>query len=277
MTSIPEKLHKGEKSALMTHNYLMQEYVQKEKSLNQIARGIGCSKKLVLLNIQKHKIPTRSNALARHIRSRRNFTLDRNIKNYFDGLILGDGCILQKNQYSARYNQTFAVRYSDWADKIRSDLAQFGINSNMLEFMTKQRVIRKTGQLIRSFRHVMLFTKFYEDFIYFRDRWYGKGVKTVPEDLELAPITIANWLMGDGYFDSQSGRLAFSTQSASVEDLVLLRQKMLTTLGVYGKVYPDRSQDNQPIFKLSREESKKVLSYTKDFKVSCFDYKWGLN
>ena len=276
MSNTPKK-YCGLYTTLFSPEYLKKEYLEREQSLNQIAKQAGCSKKMVLLSIQKHKIPTRSNALANHIRHKRTFNLTKLVKNYIDGLILGDGHILQKTRFSARYDQSFSVRYREWANQIRIDLKHLGIISNMIEYVTKPSFIRKTGQLIPSFPQILLYTMFYEEFCVFRERWYGNGVKTVPKDIELAPETVANWYMGDGYYDTQTGRVAFCTHSCSTEALVLLKSVLKETLGVVGKVYPDRSQDNQPIFKLNRENSRVLLNYTKGLKVDCFNYKWGIN
>lgn len=277
MTSV-SNYRLGDKSALMTKEYLMQEYVNNEQSLNQIARKIGCSKKLVLINIKKHKVSTRSNSLAMHIRSRRNFKLDGKVKNYVDGLILGDGHIFQRSQYSARYDQSITTKCREWADRIKLDFSDFGIDTALLDYMSSPMVIKKTGQVISSFPQVLLFTKFYEEFAFFKERWYPNGgTKTIPDDIEMAPITIANWYMGDGNFENTTGRIEIAINSFSPNDIQIVQTKMFKTLGIQPKIYPRRNQNNQPRMKFNRIDASKILKYTQDYKIPCFDYKWGIN
>ena len=123
----------------------------------------------------------------------------------------------------------------------------------------------------------MLFTKFYEEFLLFKKRWYPNGTKIVPKDIEFTPQTLANWHMGDGEYDPSTGRVAFSVNSFTTSDVEFIVDSLSEILGVSPKIYPVRSQNNQPKIKLSRNDSEIFIVYTHKFKVPCFNYKWRMH
>jgi hypothetical protein len=261
---------------MLTREFLERKYLQEKLSASQIAHTVGCCKWTVREYLRRHNIARRLNSYALHLRYAKSFQLTDEVKNYVDGLVLGDGHIFQKNKWSARYDQGFSARFRGWAFRILQDFHKFGIEGSFLETVTKDTIIKKTGQHLKSFLCIMLYTKFYETFTFFRKRWYVNGIKVIPRDIELTPQLLANFHMGDGEHDLATGRVAFSVNSFCAHDVKFLVKKLQDTLGVEAKVYPNRGQDNQPRIKLSRKDSEIFLSYTKLFKVSCFNYKWGI-
>jgi len=62
-----------------------------------------------------------------------------------------------------------------------------------------------------------------------RKRWYPEGVKEVPRDVQLTPIILANWFMGDGSssrFKEHPNlvQAVFATESFSKESVFFLRR-----------------------------------------------------
>jgi len=282
MSDIPMKRHRlpngrfdFEYKETLAQEFLKQKYLEEKLSASQIAQIVGCCKATVLEALRRFNIPRRNRSYALHLRSRKNFNLTKEVKNYIDGLLLGDGHILQKSKWSARYDQCFSIRFREWAEKIREDFLKFGIESNLLQATTRETVIKKTGQRLGSFAYVMLFTKFYEEFVSFRKRWYVNGVKVIPRDIELTAQLLANFHMGDGEYDPSTGRVAFSVNSFSLDDVKFLIEKLEDVLGIKAKVYLDRRQNNQPRIKLGRKDSEIFLNFIRPFKVTCFQYKWG--
>lgn len=263
----------GQLRRILTGNFLIQEYIENKLSLNQIAGKIGCSKKYVLLMMKEHEVPRRESGCAKHLRDGNTLDITDDLRDYVDGLLVSDGHILEKNKWSARYDQTLSVRYSEWADVIKKDLLVFGVESNLLPYTTDETVIASTGQVIPPSNMIMLYTRHYDSFLSFRRRWYPRGRKIIPPDIRLTPQFCANWYMGDGYYDPSTGRAALSTHSFSLNDVKSLIKRIKQTIGVVGKIYPVRSQKNQPIIKISRKDSKVFLNYIKDLVVSCFEYK----
>lgn len=258
----------------LTEEFLRREYLVNLKSQRQIAYTVGCDRKLIQNYMRRFGIPRRSSAYALHIRHKKNFNLSQEIKNYIDGLLLGDGHIRQKSCWSAPYIQTFAIRYEKWTRKIQRDFKKFGIVSNTLEQTQEAKTMKKTGQQFPLSEMIKLSTKFYEEFILFRKRWYPNGFKIVPKDIELTPQLLANWHMGDGEFDTNTRRVALAVNAFSLLDVQFLINK-LKEFRIESKNHPKRTQGNQPRIRLNSRNSEKFLDITEPYKVSCFDYKWG--
>jgi len=260
---------------ILTRDFLISEYVIKKKSSIDIAREVGCCKKTVLDYMERYGIPRRSSGYSKHLKMTNHFPLTREAINYIDGLLLGDGHILQKTQYSARYDQQFSARFRLWAEKVRDDLARFGIESRLIEYNAKATIIAKTGQRLPPFRGILLYTRYYPEFVFFRRRWYPNRVKSVPRDIEFTPQVLANWYMGDGDYDRNTKRVTLNVNSFSLDDVNFLIKK-LRKMGFKAKNHPKTNQDNQPRIRLTPKSSRRFLEVTKPFKVPCFDYKWGL-
>ena len=255
---------------------LLREYIDNELSLNQIADKMGCSKKYILLMMKEHRIPRRLPDYSRHLRSKNTFVIVDELRNYIDGLLVSDGHLLKKNQWSARYDQNFAERYLEWAETIKRDLKYFRIESKLLYYTTKESTIKSTGQIIHPAALIMLYTSYYDSFLTFRSRWYKNGSKVVPTDIKLTPQFCANWYMGDGDYDSSTGRASFSTHSFSLDEIKTLAYKLKRETGIICKIYPIRKQNNQLLMKMSRKESSVFFDYIRDHVVSCFEYKLGV-
>lgn len=125
-------------------------------------------------------------------RTKNNFNITDEARDYIDGLILSDANIQRGTSHATRLCQTFSARYGEWSNKIKEDLGKLGIKSRI----TKQRYFdRRTNKIYRT---LLLQTKFYPQFHEFRNRWYSNGKKIVPHDLNLNNIVIKNWFLGDG-------------------------------------------------------------------------------
>lgn len=285
MSSIPTESFKRDRNfkgqflpiyeKLLTKKFLEKKYLSEELSLKQISEIVGCDKKTVLNYFKKFKINTRPSIYAQHLRLKRNFIITKEVKNYIDGLLLSDGYIAKKSKWSARFDQGFSFKFMNWAKKIKKDFLNYGIESNIIKAKTKGNIIKKTGQYLKPIQYVYLFTKFYEEFLIFKKRWYPNGKKQIPKNLEFSPQMMANWYMGDGYYDSNKGRSAFSVHCYDNDEVKFLSDNLNRILNIQPKIYPHRNQDNQLILKLSRKDSKIFLNYIKPYKVKCFDYKWG--
>jgi len=61
------------------------------------------------------------------------------------------------------------------------------------------------------------------------EKWYKDGVKVVPTDIRLHPITIANWFMGDTTCGSGHGiTLEFTTECFNEDGLLILEAELQT-------------------------------------------------
>jgi recombinational DNA repair protein (RecF pathway) len=62
---------RGVASKKLTKEYLLDEYVRKEKSLIDIARNCDCSRQYVYQKLKSYNIPSRSKSIARRIALRK--------------------------------------------------------------------------------------------------------------------------------------------------------------------------------------------------------------
>lgn len=112
--------------------------------------------------------------------------------NFIDGLLLGDGSIsLSLQGLSATYKHTDKNKeYILWLAEMFADMG--------IEVIYKKDYA-KISQLS---------TKYYRDFVAIRKRWYPTGIKQVPFDIQIKPITLLNWYIGDGnYHKGRNGTL----------------------------------------------------------------------
>ena len=122
-------------------------------------------------------------------------------------------------------------------------------------------------------------------FPYFTDiysSWYtiinNRNVKIVPNNISdlLTPRAIAYWIMGDGSYMKDSGRISFSTDSFTLKEVELLRDILLTKYNIASYIYSNGMKEDQFIIRISRTNSRDlamiVYPYLPDFML----YKVGL-
>ena len=72
--------------------------------------------------------------------------------------------------------------------------------------------------------------------VYLREKWYPFGKKLIP-NIELVPITIFNWYIGDGSFDkkSKSHKVVICSQFDQKGKIEMA--KKLTNIGISNSIY----------------------------------------
>ncbi|MBA7701648.1 hypothetical protein ES703_110391 [subsurface metagenome] len=115
-----------------------------------------------------------------------------------------------------------------------------------------------------------------------RWRWYPNGKKIVPDDLHLTPITIANWIMGDGSvrFGWTTAQVAvinpcivLSTQGFDLNNVEKLREK-LQRVGVRDTChYKTNNKSSGVAILVKREGTSKIRSAIGEYVAPSFQYK----
>jgi len=122
----------------------------------------------------------------------------------------------------------------------------------------------------KNYKYTHIQTKRYEEFKYFRNRWYPNGKKEVPLDIELVPIIIKNWYLGGGSIrrgSKNNYRIQLSTDSFNASSISLLMD-LLSGLDLTPK-----STDNR-IYLYRMNDVKKFLRFIDKFPPS-MTYKGG--
>jgi len=147
-----------------------------------------------------------------------------------DGLMLGDGHIDRKGLL--RLSQARVRR--GWLTDLAERLAGIGASSRIVRLPARTRVLDKRE--IRSTEGHLLYTPAYVELKAERRRWYPRGKKIVPEDVDLSPLALAYWLCGDGTYD-KNGLLSFCTNDFRKKEVAFLASR-LTDLGIEARCVP---------------------------------------
>lgn len=200
------------------YNWLSTRYT--EMSTTQIAEVCGTTHATVRYWLNKHGISTRTCGEGVHLRN--GHRLERfplELHQFLDGSLLGDGCLEHCRTPSARYKQKSKLKnYVAW---IRSQFAQWGIE------VSTPRLVTNTGDGVRNCLFSLTYaisSKSYADFKTEYKRWYPKGTKIVPRDLQLSPLLVLKWMLDDGcrYPD----HVVLCTNGFAKADVLFLQEKL---------------------------------------------------
>lgn len=161
-------------------------YIDKKLSTKKIAKIYNVTPRAVSTKLKRARVTIRNlsdaqELIANHIK------INKIMNHYFDGLLLGDGCVTtpKKNNKSGVY--THADKHLSYIIWLKKQFSKFQIRNSKTYHNKKLNTY--------SFK-----TKYYREFIAFRQRWYPNGKKVIPKDLILMPITLKNWYLGDGSY-----------------------------------------------------------------------------
>lgn len=162
----------------------------------------------------------------------------------FDGVMLSDGGLTPMNALALFSIDLSGTEHIDWLREIKTALTSLDVPvSPIYPRLTKGASRGKVyyGCLLSTRSCVYLAEQY--------TRWYPDGIKKVPVDIGLTPITVANWFMGDGSSvwhqyksmpRSKYVEVKFATHCYTKEDVELLKD-LLEQFGISNpKVYPDR-------------------------------------
>lgn len=114
----------------------------------------------------------------------------------------------------------------------------------------------------------------------FRNKWYPNGIKTIPKDLKLTPITCLYWYLDDGCLDKHNGTIILNTQGFLVKNLKeIILSQIEEILNCKNKVKIHMWKcglNRKPIIRIPRRYTKKFLEYIGKCPVKEFEYKWNI-
>ena len=209
------------------------------------------------------------------------------LRGYIDGLMLSDGSIVNGG-ISHAYAYSHGCKYKSWLDKISDDLSKYNVESNV-----------SNGKLVYGFKkggsiRYLLWTRRYTEFKVMYNRWYKKWYdidnyseilwhedeksigdfyiwkKTIPKDIFLTPVCVANWYLGDGNIKVKDGyTLTIATMGFLREDISYLQELLLDVLDIEFNI------EKRGILGIYNYHDISVfLNYIKNYRVNCYDYKF---
>lgn len=178
------------------------------------------------------------------------------------GSMLGDGHIDEKGHWQILQSQDHRAWF-DWQRSVCADWID-----HVRYFQTTDGRLRCAA---KTFSH-SVWTEL-------RDRWYINGVKTVPEDLDLTPLTLAVWFGDDGTVRLERGvpYASFCTHNFEREDVDKLVAK-LAEVGIAARVgYRNKKYTGRNIgwpITLSKESSAELLLRIAPYQTADVAAKW---
>jgi hypothetical protein len=63
----------------------------------------------------------------------------------------------------------------------------------------------------------------------YRQRWYPQGIKIIPKDFKITPLSLYHWYIGDGSFfqDHRERKIILYTNGFTKEDVDWVREQFL--------------------------------------------------
>lgn len=204
------------------------------------------------------------------------FQWNDELRSLIDGLLLGDASLHQTSSVAASLVISVVSRNADWMEHLSQLFTKHGIKTIISE-IPGNTSIRDSGILkgrtIKSNPKVGLRTISYRTLMPERQRWYPNHTKIIPKDLNLSPLSIAQWYMGDGCLTNkrEKFRIKFSTDGFNEEDVSFLRDQIEELYKSHGCV--NFMPDHQPYLIYNFSNAIFLLRSMKPFIVPSFGYK----
>lgn len=205
------------------------------------------------------------------------FKPNKKLLNLIDGLLLGDAGLETYNGRTARLHISQRNDRWLWLYNLENYLRKFGIIGSNIYVQHRGEKRKIKGVSTKPQPTLSLQTKFYVGFIDFYNRWYVNNIKTVPEDVSIEPISLAQWYFGDGSlnFQDKYSQIRLSTESFTKENIDKLIKKLHKTYNLNFTKIKHRDRFAMNLYGISQVET--FLELIKPYKETCFDYKFNLN
>lgn len=244
--------------------WIYKQYWDKKLTLSKIAKLCGVNHVTIYHWMKKFNIPFRSHGYAIHLALANYCDLSKEAKDFIDGELLGDGSLQSRSNYSAKF--IYTSKYKEYINYISKILKSFGI--------------KQSGKIVKYYNKKRnCYTHHYSSCDYVEllpiyKKWYPSGKKIIPKDLELNPLILRQFYIGEGCLrHHKKGRpnIVLSTEAFVYNDIENLCQK-LNKLDF--KVSMHKKYNNHTIY-ISSYSTKDFLNYIDGCPVACYRYKWN--
>lgn len=236
-------------------DWLMQKYYTEGLSLRAIGKLQGVSNISITRSMERFNLKRRTKAEGKHYSNGNSCDLTKEAKDWINGELLGDGCIIQHGNYSAQFH--YGSKHREYICFVSTTLSSFGIE--------QAGNIRMQGG--NDYHYC---SRSYPELLKIQKNWYINRKKTVPKDIELTPITCKQWFIGDGTMISRDRTFSYivlCSMGFSSECIDVLTHK-LNNIGFSTRVNGKRNITIRTI------STKDFLEYIGDCPVDCYQYKW---
>lgn len=186
-----------------------------------------------------------------------------------NGSLLGDGFLSRyiTNSDRKNCNSKLMINYST----VNMEYANYIFSLLNLECKTYKYCFNRNleNKKIKDNGIVTINTCQNQSFNSFRDIWYPFGIKMVPSNIVLTPLTLAVWFQDDGY-KHKSGSYYLCTDNFSFADLKILQKALLRDFNVKSSVHWNGIK--QRIY-IKKESSETFKNITQSFICPFMKYK----
>ena len=213
--------------------------------------------------LKTYNIPIRPKSEAIHLRKENHCNLSKEIIEWINGELLGDGCLQSLSKYSASFR--YGSKYLEYIEYVRDTLKLFGIEQSGKIGIQKD---KRYGSF--SYKYT---SRSYVELLPIYKQWYPNGKKIIPKDIELTPLTCRQWYIGDGSLIKRKTRrtkpyIILCTCGFLIEEVNWLVKK-ISDLGIKALRYSGN------IIYIPNRFVEKFLNYIGRPKVQCYQYKWN--
>lgn len=241
--------------------WLGNKYHKENLNTYQIGRICKVSDTTIGYWLRKFNYSCRSNGESFHIRFGNHFKLSQEAFEWINGEMCGDGYLCSRSPWSAGFS--YASKYLEYIQYIADTLKSFGIEQAG-EIIKRQD--KKWGCYSYSYR-----SRDYEELLPIHNRWYPDGKKIIPKYLQLTPIMLRQFYIGDGCLKKpKRGRpyITLATNGFIIADVEWLVEQLIK-LGFKAKMYMTH------IIQISTYSTRGFLNYIGGCPVECYKYKFN--
>ena len=248
---------------ILDRNELYQKYITENLSQKKVADYFNVSIDTVRRNLKEYGI---SSHQPKDWLIHPEIVLTTRQKEIINGALLGDGC-LTKPKHGENCIFCYLSKSKQHVEFVCNDFIKYSIQNGIVysSFFDE-----RTNTIYNSYKFRtqanIAFSKIYE-------KWYNNGVKIIPKDLILTPLTCLIWYIGDGCLSnlkrSQEIILATNCFSKDEQEQILLPQlqKFEAKLRHY-------SGEQYRII-IPRRKIQNFLNYIGECPFSDYQYKWN--
>lgn len=240
---------------------------QKVINLYKSHSKLECSKILKTTPITLTRWMVHNGIVIDHHRKRCNpqLIISKKEEEIINGCLLGDGHITREKGKSCQF--TYCSSQYEHVYYVYSQLKRMMVKEcekGPKKYKSLDKRTNKThiGYRIRSQNNITFYN--------LRQKWYPKGIKIVPSDVKLTPITLMFWYIGDGGLitGERSQYIKLSTHAFNDVDLnnILLPGLKKFSPRLYG--------NTQKVIYLPHHKIKYFLDTIGPCPVECYNHKW---
>ena len=183
-----------------------------------------------------------------------------------NGCLLGDGTIEKPNHGgNCRFTEGHTIAYEEYVLNLYKE---FGEWANKIHYKKEKSSFVK-GRLVNAKAQVHIRSKKHDFLTTLRSLWYPDGIKIIPTELELTPLTLTHWYCGDGYITEYN--CLFCTDGFTTDEVNLLSAKLKYTFDIETTIY---FHDKRPRLRIKNNSWKKFFELIRPHMIfNCFQYK----